>query len=219
MSPIRVLLAEDNLFYFNGLYQILTDMPGVTLCGTARDGAALVELALQEPADVVLTDIQMPELDGIEATKRLHARLPQLPVIALTMYASEHLISDMMVAGARGYLDKNTTIDNLSEAIHRVYDGGFYHCPTTTMRLSRLLSTSRIQAAIPPTFTDAEVQIIRLTCEEYSVKEIASFLYLTESAIEKARKRIQEKMGVRGTPGLVRYAVEKGIVGLGFGPT
>ncbi|MCW3075123.1 MAG: LuxR family transcriptional regulator [Flaviaesturariibacter sp.] len=217
MTPIRLLFAEDNLFYFNGLQLILSDMPGVTLCGTARNGDELLALALHQPPDVVLTDIQMPELDGIEATKRLHARLPQLPVIALTMYASEHLISDMMTAGARGYLDKNTTIENLSEAIHRVHAGGVYHCPTTTMRVSRLLATSRLHTGSPSSFTETEVQIIRLTCEEYSVKEIAGFLYLTESAIEKSRKRIQDKMGVRGTPGLVRYAVEKGIVGIGFG--
>lgn len=212
MDSIRLVLAEDNEVYFSGLKMILEETEGFRLCGAVKDGAALVELLERAEADVVVTDIQMPKLSGIEAAQFIGERFPDVKVIALTMYTAEHLIIKMLEAGARGYLDKNTRIEHLTEAIRAVHAGDYYHCPSTTMRLSKMIAASKVKLGKEPVvFNETELGLIRLLCEEYSNKQIASLLFLSESSVDKYRKRIQEKMGVRGVAGIVIYAMQKGL--------
>ncbi|MGN6400133.1 MAG: response regulator transcription factor [Flavisolibacter sp.] len=212
MERIRVVLAEDNEVYFSGLKTILEETGDLALCGAVRDGAALMELLAVVPVDVVVTDIQMPRLTGIAATKLISKAYPGVKVIALTMYNAEQLIIEMLEAGARGYLDKNTRIEHLIEAVRAVHAGAYYHCPSTTMRLSKMIAGSKVklvrQAVV---FTETELAMIRLICEEYANKEIAAKLFLSESRVDKYKKRIQEKMDVRSTAGIVVYAMQNGL--------
>jgi DNA-binding NarL/FixJ family response regulator len=212
METIRIILAEDNEVYFSGLKAILEETEGFRLCGAVRNGADLVDLLEQAEADVVVTDIQMPKLTGVQATQLISKRFPAVKVIALTLYREEHLILDMLEAGARGYLDKNTRIEHLVEAIRAVHAGDYYHCPGTTMRLSKMIASCRVrlgkEAAV---FSPAELEMIGLICREYTTKQIASELFLSESTVDKYRKRIQQKMGVRGLAGIVVYAMQKGL--------
>lgn len=211
MEPIRVVFAEDNAIYFEGLQSILDEMEGIVLCGAVEDGAALVDLVREIPADVVITDLQMPKLSGAEATRMIVKAYPMTGVIGLTMYSAEHLIVEMLEAGARGYLDKNTRLDRLRDAIVAVHEGCYYHCPSTTMRLSRMIADSKVRFVKDIHFTEQELALIELVCREYSSKQIAGKLFLSESSVDKHRKKIQDKMGVKSTAGMVVYAMQRGL--------
>jgi len=140
MGNIKILLAEDNELYRTGLYEVVRDLAGVQVTGIARDGAELLELATADPPQLVLTDIQMPVMNGIEATRQLLKQQPELGVIALTLFTDEKYLVDMLAAGARGYLYKNCTEEEIAEAIEAVYRGDFYQCRSTIRRVSSMLA-------------------------------------------------------------------------------
>lgn len=213
MKKIRVMLAEDNVLYLKGLITILEANEQILLSGIASNGRELLQKIQSEGTpDVVLTDIQMPVVDGIELTRKLTKSYPALPVIALTMFTADCFIVDMLEAGARGYLDKNVSEKQIFDAIRTVHEGRYYHCPTTTMKLSRLIAASGARLGIDKAeFTDVEIEVIRYVCDQYSNKQIAGLIHYSAYAVDKVRKRIMSKMGVKGTAGLVIYALRNGI--------
>jgi DNA-binding NarL/FixJ family response regulator len=178
----------------------------------AADGRQLVEMTERLNPDVVVTDIKMPGIDGIQATKMLTEKFPAVNVIALSMFDDENLIVDMLEAGARGYLLKNAHKTEIIEAIKAVHHHEIYYCNHTTRKLAALIAKSKFTPNQPkPQFTDKEIEIIQLICQEYSNKEIATQLHIGPRTIESYRERIMEKMNVRNTAGIVVYAIRKNI--------
>ena len=182
--------------------------------GEAEDGQALVSLCEKLQPDVVLTDIRMPILDGIDATKVLKKKLPQINIIALTMFNDDNLIIHMLEAGAEGYLLKNAHKDEIIEAVKAVYRDETYYCRQTSAKLIQPIAKSRFDPGkdfARPIFSEKEEAVIRLICREYSNKEIASELFLSVRTIEGYREKIQEKMKVKNTAGIVVYAIKNKI--------
>jgi len=214
LKTIRVLIADDHILLREGFRTLLRSNPEIEIVGAAENGKELVELTRSLKPDVICTDIKMPVMDGVHATRAINREFPNIGIIALTIYDDEHLIVDMMEAGAKGYLIKNAAKIEVLEAIHNVYDGLSYYCKHTSAKLTKMIATSKFnpyKKSETLEFTERERAIIRLICQENSNKEIATILNLSIRTIEGYREKIQEKMGVRSTPGMIIYAVKKGL--------
>ncbi|MFT4024631.1 MAG: response regulator transcription factor [Flavihumibacter sp.] len=212
--PTRLLLADDHELLRMGFRAILRKLPDIEVTDEAADGVELLEKAIQLKPDVIITDINMPHMDGIEATRLINARLPDLPVIALTMFEDDSLLLDMLEAGARGYVLKNTGKDEILRAIQTVMAGRPYYCDKTSARLATLIGKSRFKPCRQKErldFTEREAEIIALLCRECSNKEVSEKLGVSQRTVESHRERIFEKMGVRNIAGLVVFAIKNGI--------
>jgi DNA-binding NarL/FixJ family response regulator len=211
---IKVLIADDHPLLREGLQNLLVKYPEIEFQGAAENGEELVRLAEIHQPDIIFTDIAMPVMDGIKAARIISKRFPDTGIIALTMYQDDSSIIDMLEAGAKGYLQKNTNKAELLEAIHTVYDGTNYYCKRTTVQLAGLIAKSQFKPTRnkeEPEFSEKDIEVIRLICKEFSNKQIASELNLSVRTIEGRRDKIQEKMNVTSTAGLVVYAIRKGI--------
>ena len=212
--PIRIVLADDHEIFRDGFQTMLKKQSNVELIGEAENGKELIELVEKCNPDVIITDIKMPKMDGVEATKILSGRFPDIGVIALSMFDEDDLVVDMLEAGAKGYLIKNAAKHEILEAISTVFEKGTYYCQHTSHKLAQMIAKSKFnpyKKAKKIEFTKREIDIIRLICAEYSNKEMGTQLNLSVRTIEGYRDKILEKMEVKNTAGIVVYAIKNGI--------
>jgi DNA-binding NarL/FixJ family response regulator len=208
--PIRIVIADDHEIYRNGFKLLLKNQDDLELIGEAEDGEQLINIAAELQPDIVIVDIKMPRMDGIEACRIIKKRFPDMKVIALSMFNEDNLIVDMLEAGAKGYLLKNTKKPELLLAAQEVFAGRAYFAAETSIRLAKLIAENKyIPYRFHPEqyFTDKEKEIIRLICQQYTNKEIAQKMDLSTRTVEGYRERIQEKTGSRNSVGIVIYAI------------
>lgn len=156
----------------------------------------------------------MPGMSGIEVTKVIKEQYPSIKTIALTMYEDEHLVVDMLDAGAKGYLRKNTTKEELANAVQAVHEGATYFCDSSSMVLTKMIAASKtnhFRQLQEVHFNDSENEIIRLICEQHASKQIAGMTKLTQRTVEKYRNQIMEKIGAKNVVGIVIYAIRNGM--------
>ncbi len=215
-TPIKLIIADDHEVYRDGLKALLNKSKGFNVIGEAANGAELISLCKKETPDVVLTDIMMPEMDGIEATKYLSEHLPSIRVIALSMFNQDNLVTDMLRAGAIGYLIKNAGKTEIMNAIESVYRDAPYYCKSTSIKLAKLVGSIRFGGGPhqKAQFSDKEMAIIRMICEEKTTREIAEELFASIRTVEEYRERIKEKMNVKNAVGIVIYAIREKIYSL-----
>ena len=212
--PIRIVLADDHEIFRDGFRVMLKKQPSVELIGEAPDGEELIKLVEELQPDVVVTDIKMPKLDGIQATKILTKRFKDIGVVSLSMFDEENLIIDMLEAGAKGYLLKNAHKDEIIAAIQAVFQDQTYYCNHTSRKLTRMIAESSFnpnRRPVDPDFSERELKVIRFICQEFSNKEIALQLNLSVRTIEGYREKIQDKISARNTAGIVVYAIKNRI--------
>jgi DNA-binding NarL/FixJ family response regulator len=217
-TTIRLVIADDHEIFRDGLALMLSKQDAVVLAGQAADGEELLQLVGEVRPDIVLTDIKMPRLDGIAATRILLERYPGLKIIALSMYEEDDLIVEMLEAGAKGYLLKNADKKEIMEAVLTVSGGNIFYCKHTTAHLASLIVKSKFDArkkAYESVFTDREKDIIRLICRQHTAQEIGDRLYLSKRTVEGYRTRILEKMDVKNTAGVVIFALKHHLIGEG----
>lgn len=213
-SPIKIIVADDHQMIREGFLTMFQKHPYISIAAEASNGVELVELTSIIKPDVVITDIKMPKMDGIEATRILNQKFPQIGIIAFTMYEEETSIIDMLEAGAQGYLIKSAAKEEIIEAINAIMDQRTYYCRETSTRLAQLITKSKFnphKKISQSIFSKREKEIIVLICDGFFNKEIASQLNLSVRTVESYRERIQEKMQVKNTAGIVVYAIRKGI--------
>jgi DNA-binding NarL/FixJ family response regulator len=212
--PIRIVIADDHEIFRNGFKLLLQDQHEVELVGEADNGNQLIDAVNTLQPSVVITDIKMPGMDGIEASRILKEQNPSLGIIALSNYNEDSLIVDILEAGARGYLLKNTNREELITAVKAVHGGESYYCTATSSKLTKMIAESRFNPyrSMPRIrFTDRELDVIRLICEQKTNKEIASTLKLSVRTVESYRENIQEKISARNSVGIVIYAIKNKI--------
>jgi two-component system response regulator NreC len=212
----RILLADDHTIVRQGLKAILEGEPDIEVVGEAADGREAVRKAATLAADVVVMDVSMPRMNGIEATARIARDSPRARVIALTMHNSEEYIYSLLKAGARGYLLKESASSDLVEAIRSVRRNGTYLHPTVSPKVvSEYLKRPdpRTRAAMPTreSLTSREREILQLIAEGHTNKEIAGHLGLSVKTVEAHRTRIMQKLRIHNVAGLTRYAISHGI--------
>lgn len=209
--PVRIVLADDHELFRDGFKVMLRKQKEIELIGEASNGEELVQLVEKVQPDIVITDIKMPVMDGIEATRKISKEFPQIGIIAFSMFDEESLVVDMLEAGARGYLIKNAHKHEIIEAINMVNENHTYYCSTTSKKLAKLIATSAFdpyRKHKPVEFTDREISVISLICEEKTNKEIADKLNLSIRTIEGYRDKIQDKIKAKNAAGIVIYAIK-----------
>jgi DNA-binding NarL/FixJ family response regulator len=212
---IRLIIADDHEIFRDGLALMLSRQKDIILLGQAANGKELAELTGQHQPDVIITDIKMPVMDGIQASKLILKNQPDVKIIALSMFDEETLIVDMLEAGAKGYLLKNADKQEILDAIETVYEDKTYYCHHTSARLTNMIVKSNFnpyKKKEPVSFNEREIEIIKLICQQNSSKEISDKLYLSSRTVEGYRTKILEKMNARNTVGVVVYALKHNLI-------
>jgi two-component system, NarL family, response regulator NreC len=215
VKTTRVVLADDHTVIRKGLRLVVERQPDLIVVGEAADGHEAVEVAARENADVVVMDITMARLNGIDATARITAKQPAAGVVILSMHSDESYVLRALRAGARAYLLKDSAEGDLIAAIRAISAGKSFFSP----KVSRLLKEDYVRRLQEEDAEDSydlltarEREILQLIAEGKSNKEIAGLLFLSLYTVETHRGNILEKLGLHGTADVILYAVRKGIV-------
>jgi two-component system, NarL family, response regulator NreC len=213
--PIRILLADDHTVVRDGLRALLEKQPDMAVVGEAADGRDSIRLAEEHAPDVVVMDIAMPNLNGIEATRRILAANPATAVLMLSMHQDESYVLRSLKAGAKGYLLKDSLRTDVIEAIRAVSQGRSY----LTRKVSRMLQEDYMRQlesrGLDDSYdllTDREREILQMVAEGRSNKEVAGLLNISSTTVETHRAHILQKLGLHSVPELILYAVRKGII-------
>ncbi|HKQ62924.1 MAG TPA: response regulator transcription factor [Candidatus Polarisedimenticolaceae bacterium] len=212
MRPLRILVADDHDVVRHGVIALLSKRPDWTVCGEASNGREAVEQAQRLAPDVVILDVAMPELNGLEAARRIHKALPRARLLILTMHESEQLVREMLGAGARGYLLKSDAGRDLIAAVEALEQQRTFYTASIADRVTDAY-LSRGAPAPPQSrqLTAREREIVQLLSEGRSNKEIAARLDISVKTVETHRANTMRKLGLRGLGELVRYAIRNGI--------
>lgn len=214
-NKISIIVADDHVFFRDGLVATLGQNERFFVLDEVGNGDELLERVKKLKPHLIITDITMPGMNGIEVAKEIKESGLPTRVIALSMHTEEPVIIRMLQAGAMGYLDKTTSKEELFAAIESVVDHDRVYFPeSTSLLMFRLMKKAEMMPYKKNQliFSDRELEVIRLVCEDYSSKEIASKLHLSHRTIESHRVNVMEKMNVKSVAGLVAYAYTNGLV-------
>jgi DNA-binding NarL/FixJ family response regulator len=213
--PIRIIIADDHQLFREGLANLLADSVDIEILAQAENGNEAISKAKELEPDVVLMDIGMPVLDGVEATRKLFDELPSMKVIALSMHANKQYIKGMFEAGASGYLFKNCAYDELIKAIRTVYNGKKYLSDAITeIMIQDYLGKEEDLPQTDSELTERESEILKLIAEGVSVSDISDQLFVSIKTIGTHKQHILEKLNLKSTTDIVKYAIKKGIISL-----
>ena len=216
MRKIKVVVADDHTILRQGIKALLDNQEGIEVVGEAKDGREAIKTIEELLPDVILMDIAMPGLNGLEATRRIKKKFPQTKVVVLTMHANEEYIFQILNAGADGYLVKETAFQDLISAINAVHKGEAFMSPS----ISKKVMTDYIQRAQGEekvgfdTLTTREREILQLVAEGNSNKKIAEALFISPKTVETHRAHIMDKLNIHDRAGLIKYAIRKGMINL-----
>jgi two-component system, NarL family, response regulator NreC len=209
-KSIRILLADDHAMVRQGFKMILSAQPDMEIVGEAGNGREAVEMAAEMKPDVVVMDVAMPELNGIEATRRITEAMPQTRVLALSMHKDSVYVREILRAGARGFLLKDAIDRDLLAAVRAVAAGEGYLSPAVS---EAVLSDYRRHVSDPlDLLTSREREVLQMIAEGKTNKDIAGLLRLSVYTVDAHRGRIMEKLNLHSVGELVRFAVRKGLV-------
>ena len=216
-DQIRLLLADDHAVVRSGLRMLLEAQPDMTIVGEAETGQEAIRRVAELSPDVVLMDIEMPGMNGIEATRRIKAGAPAAAVLALTMYEDDQYFFEMLRAGASGYVPKRAAPDELVSAIRAVSRGEVFLYPSLAGRLVQdYLRRGPAGEEEPPgdELTPREQEVLTLIAEGLSNNEIADRLVISAKTVDRHRENIMRKLNLHNRVDLVKYALRKGLIGL-----
>jgi DNA-binding NarL/FixJ family response regulator len=209
----RLILVDDHNLFREGLKSLLKDDRRITIVGEARNGREAVKLCTEEKPDLVIIDIAMPELNGIEATRQILAKTPETKVIALSMHSSRRFILDMLKAGASGYLLKDCAMEELDMAITAVRDNKMYLSPSIAGTVIKgMVNGEEIHADEVNKLTPRENEVLQLLTEGKSSRETADRLTVSVKTIQTHRRNIMDKLGLHHITDLTKYAIQQGII-------
>jgi DNA-binding NarL/FixJ family response regulator len=215
MDKIRVLLAEDHTIVRKGLRSLLDAEPDIEVVGEADNGRQAIQQVRDLSPDVVLMDITMPELNGLEATRRIKGQFPQVQVLVLSMHANEQYVFEILRAGASGYLVKQSAVAELVLAIRAVHRGDGFLSPAISRTVIDEYSR-RAEATMSDTqydrLTPREREVLQLVAEGHSNREIADALCISIKTVEAHRAHLMDKLDLHNTAELTRYAIAKGLI-------
>ncbi len=215
MNKIRIAIADDYKIYRDGLKVGLAADENLQVVLEADNGEDLLQGLKETPADVILMDLKMPIMDGMEATKEVRLKFPIIKVLVVTMYEDDKFIIHLMENGANGYLLKNADSDEIRKSIYAVHENGYYFNDLVNKALlKKLVMKGNMKPSFNQNveFTERELEVLKYICEEKTAAEIAKEIFLSPRSVEGIRQRLIEKVGVRNTAGLVMFAIKNGIV-------
>ncbi|MFP3870840.1 MAG: response regulator [Syntrophobacteria bacterium] len=210
---MKILVADDHKIVRDGLRSLIESEPGMEVVAEAGNGREAVQLTLQKRPDLVIMDVDMPDLNGVEATRQILAALPDIKVITLSMYSDKRLVGQMLDAGASGYLVKSCAFDELIRAVKAVFAGQAFLSPSITgVMIKDYVGRMRSTAPeLSSPLTAREREVLQLLAEGNTIKEIGSRLHVSVKTVHTHRQRIMEKLGLYSTAELTKYAVREGL--------
>lgn len=213
---IKTLLVDDHGIIRQGLRSLLAKEPDIEVVAEAEDGRKAVALVREFLPDIVIMDITMPNLNGVEATRKITAEFPGTKVVALSIHSNRRFVSDMLKAGACGYILKEGLFDELVQAINVVVEGGTYLSPQITDvvvddYVKRLSSENELKSTV---LSDREHEVLQLLAEGKTTKQIALELHVSTKTIEANRRRIMDKLNIYSVAELTKHAIREGLTTL-----
>ena len=215
MSPkITLAIVDDHILVRNGFASLLKELAGIEVILEASNGLELLEQLVHKQPDIILLDIEMPVMNGIQTAEILKEKYPQIKVIILTMYKDDCHLLQLMERGAKGFLQKEVSPEILLFAIQEVQKNGYYFDKHISSALAKKIAGTgnSTHSGHSDHLSEKETEIIRLICEEYSNKEIAEKLFLSHRTIDTYREKIMQKIGAKNTAGVVMYAVRNDLI-------
>lgn len=215
MKKIKIAIADDYKIYRDGIKVGLAADKNLEVVLEADNGEDLINGLENANPDVIIMDLKMPIMDGMEATKEIRKRFDAIKVLVVTMYDDDKFIIHLMEMGANGYLLKNAESEEIRKSIYAVYENGYYFNDLVNKALLKKLVLKR---NFKPSFnqdiefTERELEVLKLICEEKTAAEIGKEIFLSPRSVEGIRQKLIEKVGVRNTAGLVMFALKNGIV-------
>lgn len=215
-KKITVLLAEDHAIVRQGLRTLLENEGHFAVVGQAQTGREAVELAAKLRPDVILMDIAMPVLNGLEATRQIIAAHPAAKVLVLSAHSDDEYVERALAVGATGFLEKQTSAEILTQAIQEVAKGKPFISPVITKRMTDAKNRSRDRDGLPKAggvrLTSRETEVLQLVAEGHANKQVAATLNISIKTVEKHRQHVMDKLNIHETAGLTRYAIAQGII-------
>ena len=211
MPKLRVFLADDHAIVREGLKALINGQAGMEVVGEAADGRTACARAKEIHPDVVVMDVSMPEMNGVQATRELRAQCPAVKVLALTVHEERSYLRDLIEAGASGYVLKRSAAEDLVHAVQVVARGDVYLDPSVTAVVLGKLARPRPQnESSSLELSDRETEVLQLVAQGHSNREIAGFLRISVKTVETYKARSMEKLGLTGRADIVRFALQKG---------
>ncbi len=212
-EKIKIMVADDQGLILHALVTLLNTVEDFEIIGTAKNGVVLLTLLEEKKPDVIIVDINMPKMSGIEVTKIIDGKMPWIKIIALSMYTHPQYIKEMLRNGAKGFLSKNCLAEELFAAIRTVFDGKTYLDKCCSEVITHNFSQSQTDVKTNlQLLTAREIEIIRVLADGMVTKEIAAKLFISESTVERHKNNILKKMNLRNTAQVIKVAVEHGIL-------
>lgn len=219
-TTIKVALVDDHQLLVDGIKVLLSEHPTIEIALTAYNGRELIEALKNQEINIVMLDINMPKMDGVETIKVLKKEFPKINTLILSTLDETKLIRKMLKLGAMGYVLKNTSREELVKAIEIVNEGDYYFTPEIQRKVVQALPNKKEKKEKRPynreghyaSLTKRELEIIKLIADEYSGPEIAEHLFISINTVETHRKNMIQKLGVKNTIGLVKYAIKHGLI-------
>jgi DNA-binding NarL/FixJ family response regulator len=216
MKKINVLLADDHTIVRQGLRSLLSVESDIEVVSEAENGRKAVQLAKQLKPDVVVMDIAMPQLNGLEATRQIIKEKIPIKVLILSSYSDDELIQQLTEAGVSGYLIKQTAANDLITAIREVHKGNAFYSPSISKRLFDYYRQATLEGkpvkSHSERFTSRELEVLQLVAEGKVNKQIAAELCISIKTVEKHRQQVMDKLDIHDVAGLTRYAIAHGII-------
>jgi DNA-binding NarL/FixJ family response regulator len=213
---LRILLADDHQILRQGLAALLTKESDMQVVGEASDGRTALTLAKELKPEIVVMDVAMPDLNGIDATRQILAEIPQTKIIALSMHSDKRFVVGMLKAGASGYLLKHCALEELVNAIRVVISNRTYLSPDIAGMVVEdfLLQSKSLDTSAFGVLTLREREVLQLYAEGKITRQIAELLHLSIKTVESHRKQIMEKLGFQSFADLIKYAIREGLTSL-----
>jgi len=218
MNGIRVLLAEDHTIVRKGLRSLLDAEAGIEVVGEAGDGREAVRKVQQLSPDIVVMDIAMPGLNGLEGTRQIRKRFPEVKVVILTMHTDEEYILQILASGASGYVVKQAAPRELVSAIQSVHRGGSFFSPSISKKIVEgyiRQAEATVEANSYQKLTEREREVLQLIAEGHSTREIGQLLHISVKTVETHRAHLTDKLDIHSVAELTQYAIRKGVISLG----
>ena len=217
MMTVKILIADDHKILREGLKSLLEKQPGFAVVAEAEDGISAIDGVKKYKPDIAILDIGMPDLNGIEVTRKIRSETAETRVIALSMHSDRRFVMGVLEAGAKGYLLKDSAFVELVTAVAAVAKGKTYLSPSIaeTVVKSSLEKSDRKEQGSSVLLSGREREVLQLVAEGKSTKEIAFKLFVSTKTVETHRKQIMDKLNIRTVAGLTKYAIREGLTSLG----
>lgn len=211
MKEYNLIIVDDHKMFRSGLQFLLSNIPNIKVIGEASNGLEFMEIAENEPIDIALMDINMPEMNGIEATKLAMEKYPNMKVIVLSMHGEEEYYDQMLDAGVKGFLLKNSDADELIAALEAVIAGKSYFSQELLVDILDQKRLHKLRTDIVK-LSQRELEVLKLICDGYSNAEIAEQLFISHRTVDRHRANLLSKTGCKNSTSLVMYAVKNKII-------